>query len=724
MTLNPPTPVPQPFLHELVSCVRAPAVALSNTDGQIRAGGVQGLFLDDFRVVSELVVDLDGAQPVPVGHSEPDAATAQFVSVVRHLGDPTADPTVRLERERRLTGDQLTERLTLVNASRQPVATTVGIDAAVDFAAMGAVKHGEPTTPLPPQAVHPGAASWAGGPDRTATLSVTGEPTLTIQDRRLRVNWRVSVPPRQRWVAVLTVTATGPGDHATPGALTTTVTATTPTTATPTTPAAIVTPATIFIPASAGPGWLPVALTGRPELVRLVERGVADLSSLMLADPRRPADLFVAAGSPWFLTLFGRDSLWAARLTLPLGTELAAGTLRTLARRQGKRHDPETAEAPGKILHEVRSGPAAVGSLPPVYFGTVDATALWVCLLHDAWRWGMPAVEIAELLEPLAAALGWLLTDADPDDDGFLEYLDVTGRGLVNQGWKDSVDSIQFPDGTIAEPPIALSEAQAYAYQAATCGAELLAEFRQPGAPELRIWAGRLKDRFRQRFWVHDDRGRYPAIALASHKQPVPTAASNLGHLLGTGLLEPAEAAAVAARLGQPDLDCGYGLRTMSADAAGFNPLGYHSGSVWPHDTAIAVRGLAAEGHHRLAASLAGGLLRAAGAFGYRLPELFAGTDARTGEPVLAYPAACRPQAWAAAAAVALLPAALGLAVDLPRKRLRVQPPADFAHWFPLRISGLRLAGHPLSIAVDAERRVEVETTAPVTVLLGDNGVV
>lgn len=685
------TPIPQPFLHELVSCVQAPTVALSSRDGQIRSGGGQGVFRQDCRIISELVIDIDGAQPVPVGYSQPDTATAQFVAVVRHLGDPIADPTVRLERQRHLTGDRLSERLTLINASRQQVSATVRMYAAVDFAAMEAVKHGVPTAPARPCRLRVHGASWVStspGGAHTTTLRVSGDPDLTEEGGRLRIVWRVILAPGQRWVATATVAATAPQSD----------------------------PANAFSPAPGGHGWLPVAVAGPPELVRLAEQAVFDLSALMLADPQAPSDRFAAAGSPWFLTLFGRDALWTARFTLPFGTDLAAGTLRTLARRQGRRHDPETAEAPGKILHEVRAGALAPGSLPPVYYGTVDATALWICLLHEAWCWGLAAEEVVALLDPLEAALGWLINDADPDGDGFLEYRDVTGHGLANQGWKDSIDSIQFPDGSIAGPPIALCEAQAYAYQAAMDGASLLDAFGRGGAAETRAWAQRLRERFREVFWVSDARGRFPAIALDGRKQPVPTAASNLGHLLGTGLLDAAESTAVAARLSQPDLDCGYGLRTMSADVAGFNPLGYHTGTVWPHDTVIAIRGLALAGHAPAAASLANGLLRVAAGFDYQLPELFAGTDARTDEAVLAYPAACRPQAWSAAAVLAILPAALGLVVDVPARSLAVNPPAAFAPWFPLRVSGLRLAGQPLTVAVDANGQVQVDTTGPVTV--------
>jgi glycogen debranching enzyme len=198
-------------------------------------------------------------------------------------------------------------------------------------------------------------------------------------------------------------------------------------------------------------------------LTRLLDQSLDDLQTLRLAEAAQPDDAFLAAGVPWFLTLFGRDSIWAARMLLPLGTELAAGTLRVLARRQGQALDPATGEEPGKIMHELRRRPFrfsgdAVGDLdlPDVYYGTVDATPLWISLLHDAWRWGLPDAQVAELLPHLEAALGWLDKHADPDGDGFVEYVDTTGHGLANQGWKDSGDAVRFRDGRQAEAPIAL----------------------------------------------------------------------------------------------------------------------------------------------------------------------------------------------------------------------------------------------------------------------------
>jgi glycogen debranching enzyme len=389
-------------------------------------------------------------------------------------------------------------------------------------------------------------------------------------------------------------------------------------------------------------------------LHRWLTRALDDLDALRLVTPDAPADPFFAAGAPWFFTLFGRDAIWAARMLLPLGHEMAAGTLRTLARLQGTRDDPAAAEQPGKIPHELRRAAAAHSqglTLPPLYYGTVDATPLWVCLLADARAAGLPLDEVRALRPNLEAALGWMRDHGDSDGDGLLEYVDTTGTGLSNQGWKDSGDSVQWRDGRLAEGPIALCEVQAYAYEAAMRGAALLDELGDDGEP-WRAWAARLAVRFREAFWVDDPAGAYPAIALDARKRPVDTVTSNLGHLLGTGLLSPDEAALVARRLVSPELDSGYGLRTMSTDSAGYWPLAYHGGSVWTHDTAIAITGLAREGFATEAAQLSEGLLRAAVAFGYRMPELHSGDPASEVPVPVPYPAACRPQAWSAAAAV------------------------------------------------------------------------
>ena len=328
-------------------------------------------------------------------------------------------------------------------------------------------------------------------------------------------------------------------------------------------------------------------------LRRWLELSLADANELQVALPDGPTEVFLAAGAPWYLTLFGRDSIWAARMLLPIGTELALGTLRALARRQGRSFDTLTGEQPGKILHEVRRQDQLRPDLgksahPPT------------CLLRDYRRHsalGVPSprrlevgpaeADVATLLGPLGSCLDWLAGSV-LDGDGFVRYIDESGRGLANQGWKDSSGAIQSRDGRLARPPIALCEVQAYAYEAATAGADLLEAFGLDGPERWRQLAAELADRFRSHFWVADEEGPYPAVALQDDGAPVDSLSSNIGHLLGTGLLSPEESALVARRLGGPDLNSGFGLRTLAV-LLGYNPFSYHRGSVWPHDTAIAI---------------------------------------------------------------------------------------------------------------------------------------
>jgi glycogen debranching enzyme len=437
-------------------------------------------------------------------------------------------------------------------------------------------------------------------------------------------------------------------------------------------------------------------------LTRWINRSLDDLETLRLTEC---GDTFLAAGVPWYLTLFGRDSIWAARMMLPLGTELAAGTLRVLARRQGTRVDPDSAQAPGKIMHELRRADTCPGAglrLPPVYYGTIDATLLWISLLHDAWRWGMPAAEVETLLPHLEAALGWLAAYADPDGDGFLEYVDTTGCGLANQGWKDSGDAIRFHDGRIAAAPIAPVEVQGYAYRAAVDGAALLDAYDRPGGDRWRGYAAELADRFRATFWV----GGHPALALDAGKRPVDSLTSNIGHLLGTGLLTRAEEAAVADALAGDGLSGGYGLRTMSATDAGFDPLSYHCGSVWAHDTAIVAAGLARTGFAAEAKTLIEGLLSAAEAFGYLMPELHSGDARKDLNRPMPYPAACRPQAWSAAAAILVLQAITGLDPDVPNGTVTLRPLPGM----PVDVRGLRIAGESVDVTVDANGHGEISS--------------
>jgi glycogen debranching enzyme len=678
------------FLHELVTGVCAPAAVLSAPDGQLRPAGAQGWLVADVRHVAELTVLVDGAPPLPVGHWQTSASSLHFVGALPSLGDPTGDQTVRLERRRTVTPTHLHETIELVSDARTEVTATLSVRVATDLAPILAVRHAKPTRLAPPEVdetaayarptgpAHETVAVWTAG--SCATTASIDRPADRVEaaDEHLSLEWDLRVAARSRAGVTLTLAATGDTEDA-----------------------------VVTAPASRDLG--PLRVTSRdPELDRLAATGLDDLRALLLADPAEPADRFAGAGAPWYFTLFGRDSLWTARFALPLGTGLALGTLRTLARRQGRRHDPETAEEPGKILHEIRqlaTGLERQAGLPPCYYGTIDATPLWISLLHDAWRWGLPDGDVEALLAPLRRALDWILAHGD----GFLAYHDESGHGLANQGWKDSPDSIQDSAGNLATPPIVLSEAQAYAHRAALDAAALLTAFNQPGAEAARTFAGGLRERFRKAFWVNG----FPAIALDGEGRPVDTLSSNLGHLLGTGLLSAAEESTVADLI--PLLDSGFGLRTMDPRHPFANPVGYHTGSVWPHDTAIAVDGLARAGHLAPAAGLARGLVRAGTRFGHRLPELYGGWPAEDGPP-LPYPAACRPQAWSAASVFVLLRVALGLDADVPGGRLTVAPASEFAEWFPLRVEGLSVAGHDLSVEVDRDGHATVRTDAEVEI--------
>jgi glycogen debranching enzyme len=433
-------------------------------------------------------------------------------------------------------------------------------------------------------------------------------------------------------------------------------------------------------------------------------------------------DRYFAAGTPWFLTLFGRDSLWSASMGLPLGVEVAGETLRLLASAQGIRHDPETEEAPGKILHEIRYGSQVDrGDLPPRYFGTIDATPLFVVLLERAWRWGLDEALVAELLPHAERALEWMRDDGVRDGDSYLRYSAVGDRRLANQGWKDSGDAISFADGSLAEPPIALCEVQGYAYQAARAGLALFEAFGYRVDFDWLAWAEGLRNRFHEDFWVDADDGGFPALALDGSGRQVDAISSNAGHLLGTGILTLDQEARVADRLGAPDLDSGWGLRTLSTTSPRFNPLSYHGGSVWPHDTAIAIDGLARIGAHGgpTATHLLQGLITAGEYLGYRLPELFGGEQRTAGSRPLPYPAACQPQAWSAGAAILALRAVLGIEPDVPAGVVHVRPmrPAPFAR---LTMEGMPLAGGRLGLILEDGIITVTEAPPGLTVTVSD----
>jgi len=380
--------------------------------------------------------------------------------------------------------------------------------------------------------------------------------------------------------------------------------------------------------------------------------------------------------------------------------ELAQGVLETLARFQGEKVDDGTEEQPGRILHEMRFGgieEMALGS-GSIYYGSVDATPLFVMLLAELQRW-WPDREVCESLLPYAdRALSWITDYADLDGDGFVEYHRRSPSGLVNQGWKDSWDGVRFGDGRLAESPIALCEVQGYVYAAYRGRAELARAWGDE--PRATAWDERaddLRERFDRAFWL-PDRGCY-AMALDATKQPVDAVASNMGHCLWTGIVRQERAAQVAAHLLSHELFTGFGVRTLSSAMTAYNPVSYHNGSVWPHDNAIVAAGLARYGFVSLAHRLIDAQLDVASMSDGRLPELFAGFDRHTLDVPAAYPASCSPQAWAAASPLLWLRTLLRLEPDASAGVVRLDP-ALLPSMRRLRVAGVQVGGHTLEIDV------------------------
>ncbi|MFJ4266528.1 glycogen debranching N-terminal domain-containing protein [Paenarthrobacter nicotinovorans] len=401
---------------------------------------------------------------------------------------------------------------------------------------------------------------------------------------------------------------------------------------------------------------IPVVQLSNRSVEDTLRRSYEDLGALRIQDPDHPERVVVAAGAPWFMTLFGRDSLWASEMALPVDPSLALGTLRTLADRQGTVVDEATEEEPGKILHEVRlgvSGGLALGG-KCAYYGSVDATPLFVVVLGSVSRWGFGKDAIASLLPHADRALQWIQDYGDRDGDGFVEYGRPNEHGLINQGWKDSWDGINFADGTLAQPPLALCEVQAYVHGAYVARAWMAYDDGDLALAEsLRQRAEDLKRKFNEQFWL-PDKGYY-AVALDRDKRPVDACASNMGHCLWFGLIDEDKAPAVVERLMSPEMFSGWGVRTLAKDMGAYNPASYHNGSVWPHDNALIVSGLLRYGFVEEAQRIATAMLEAAEISGDRLPELFCGFDRSQFREPVPYPTACSPQAWAATTPIHLV---------------------------------------------------------------------
>jgi glycogen debranching enzyme len=408
-----------------------------------------------------------------------------------------------------------------------------------------------------------------------------------------------------------------------------------------------------------------------------------------------------AAGLPWFMTVFGRDTLLTSYQTLLLGPSLAAGTLETLAALQAGERDDARDSEPGKIVHELRLGRVAAegGAFP--YYGSVDSTLLFLILMSELYRWTGDVDTIMGLREPAMRALGWMHEHADLDGDGFIEYQRRSQRGLESQTWKDSWDSMRYHDGSVARTPVAAAEVQGYAYDARLRAAELCRHvWGDPDmAARLEGEAAQLKTAFNRAFFSERNGDGYFVLGLDSEKRQIDSLCSNIGHLLWSGIVDETRAAAVAEQLMSDTLNSGWGVRTMSDRDHGFNPIGYHTGTVWPHDNSLLTAGLVRYGFRQYANRIASDMLTAARHFDYRLPEVFAGYRRGMTPFPVAYPTACSPQAWAAGAPVLFLTCMLGLRPDPADGRLHVDAVLPEACQ-KLELRGIEALGRRFDVSV------------------------
>ena len=655
-------------------------------------GKTSGLFAEDTRFLSLLELRIDGVRPLLLSSGKVEYFSAAF-----YLRNPVVpglpQDTLSIWRQR-FVGEGMQDHLILRNESAEPLSFELELEVGTDFADIITVKEhdfalGHPATarPLPP----PAAARF----DAVANQLVLEEATnggaktqvLFSQPGTIdgpRVCFQLELAARERWELRVDVVPSLSGTEAHP----------------------------IAVEHHFGTErdnvresletWhlrIPRLRVQSDDLRLAFRQSVADLAALRMRTGDGLGRL-PAAGMPWFMTVFGRDTLITSLQTMLLGPELAIASLEELATLQAREDDASIDAEPGKILHELRRGRAAQTWFG-TYYGSVDATPLFLVLLSEAWRWTADPELVQRLREPALAALGWIDGYGDRDGDGFVEYERRTPRGLENQSWKDSGDSQRFHDGSFARTPIAPAEVQGYVYDAKLRIAEIARAVWDdaPLAERLEAEAEALRIRFDERYWV-GARGGYYALALDGEKQPVDSLCSNLGHLLWSGIVPSERVETIANRLLGDELWSGWGIRTMSTADAAYNPLSYHNGTVWPHDTSLGAWGLARAGHTADVWTIAGALLEAARFFDWSLPEVFAGyTRGETPFPI-AYPTAARPQAWAAGTPVLLLRLLLGLEPDPARRELRTTA-ASAPEWLDgLELQGVRAFGRSWDVGV------------------------
>ena len=602
---------------------------------------VEGLFHSDVRHLARWSLLVDGAPIEVLSSRNVDYYSARIVGTAAARG---ADVTVRRER---VVADGVHEDIWVDNHTATDLDIMLRLEFGTDFADLLAIKfqraaHGTTEVEVGDRGV---SLRYASGAYRRATRIDFDQPGTLGPDSMC---WQLRLGPRAGWqtcVDVRVTAETGPvamrTGHGGIGKLQ------------PNMPLSLT-------------EWLdqaPRLHTDSDALHQVYRQSLVNLAALRFHPQRDPRRSLPAAGLPWYMGLFGRDSLITAYQVLPFHPSLAADTLRALAHFQASEYDDFRDAQPGKIPHELRDGElTTLGRMPHTpYYGSHDATPLFLILLDEYERWTADTDLVRQLERAVRAALAWMEGPGDPDGDGYLEYQTRSPEGLRSQCWKDSWNSVLFADGRLAEPPIATCEIQGYAYDARRRTARLTREVWGDDklAARLERDAATLRERFHRDFWL-PERGHY-ALALDRDKTPVDALTSNTGQLLWSGILADEQAARVTDRLMAEDMCSGWGIRTMSTMDSGYSPIEYHNGTVWPHDTALIAEGMRRYGYRDHAATLVAALLDAAGYFDHLLPEVFAGYPRDLTSTPVEYPTACRPHAWAAGAPLLGLRTLLGL---------------------------------------------------------------
>ncbi len=680
----------------VVTLVDESTFTISHGSGDVSGHGPQGLFVRDTRILSRFELLVNGEHPEPLQAVADEPFSAVFVTRLQPKPG-RADSTLMVFRSR-YVGQGMREDFKIRNFADEATFVSVELRVDSDFADLFAVKEGR-VSQLEGEVAREMTRDQIeltyrrGNVNRGVQLRFSPTPTKMAEDI---VTFEAIVPARGEWQACVEVHPVIEGKVIDPRYL-------------------CGQPVERGAPSERLAKWrrqVPQVETDHESLTGVLARSSEDLGALRIFDPDFPERVVLAAGAPWFMTVFGRDSLITSWMALVVDPDLALGVLQTLARFQGKDIDPRSDEQPGRILHEMRFGEAPSLSLGggSIYYGTADATPLFVMLLGELRRWGLAREAVEELLPNAERALEWIERFGDADGDGYVEYHRATDRGLANQGWKDSWDGIRYADGAVAQAPIALCEVQAYVYSAYLARAHFAKEQEDEATYDrYRTKASKLKEDFNRDFWI-EEKGWF-AVGLDAEKRQIGSLTSNMGHCLWTGIVDEDKAKLVADRLMSKEMFSGWGVRTLASSMGGYNPISYHCGSVWPHDTAIVAAGLTRYGFMDHAVRLMTALLDAAVSQGGRLPELFSGLDRGDFPAPVGYPTSSSPQAWAAASPLMCLRTLLRLDPWVPYGRTWLAP-VLLPGMKRLKVEGIPLAGSRVTVEVEGDD-IEVQGLPP-----------